>query len=293
MSYYERGSRRLHYQLIFRSDEGRDLETPLVVYMHGLLMDNLSSGYFTFAHQLSAHADVLLYDLCGHGRSKITSSGYHAQDHLDDLKGLIETVEQELKTRRNRPEIPETPLAQRSLFWIGCSYGGVLALKAAQRFSQTLGVALLEGHLGHETFVRQLRADLSSTGAEAEALIGHHFQHWLHRGSGRKRRRLAQRARQLIEESTLLEDLESSPLALDEWLCPESFTYPIYALYGEDSDARAVALDFLRRRQLAGAKDDEVHIFPQCTHALLWEATDAVTRTLECCVQRAKALQLK
>ena len=40
-----------------------------VVFLHGLVMDNLSSWYFTVANPVAQQRSVLLYDLRGHGRS--------------------------------------------------------------------------------------------------------------------------------------------------------------------------------------------------------------------------------
>ena len=233
MSYFTRASRRLHYQLL----TCEDASAPLVVYIHGLLMDNLSSGYFTFAHRLRERAHVLLYDLFGHGRSDLEPEGYRPSDHIADLTGLITEVTREL----GHSGAHESEVSAPPVLIIGCSYGGVLALKAARDIAQVKRVILLEGHLGHESFVRQLRADLSATGAEAESLLAQHFQHWFHRGSERKRRRLETRARRLIYESSLIADLEAEPLQLEEWLTPEALSFPINALYGEESDALTAA----------------------------------------------------
>ena len=277
MAYLERGERRLHYQLL----PGPSPEAPIVVYLHGLLMDNLSSGYFTFARALNQHAHVLLYDLCGHGRSLITPHGYRVYDHLADLTGLLDHVTAELTSR--------------ALFFIGCSYGGALALAAGHHLSAhtdytPLGVTLLEGHLGHEPFLKRLHADLSATGTEADALIARHFEHWLHRGSARKRSRLAKRAHQLIYESTLLRDLKTSPLELTDESLTRTLTLPLYALYGAESDALAPVVELLERRRRLGASHDALTRFESCTHALLWEATDAVTAALVQALMCARAL---
>lgn len=282
MSYLERDGRTLHYQLL----TSEAVEAPLVVYLHGLLMDNLSSGYFTFAHRLRERAHVLLFDLFGHGRSSVEDSGYRPGDHIADLRALIERTQQVLDERRDEP-------LTRPLVLIGCSYGGVLALKASHEISQVSRVILLEGHLGHEGFVQRLRADLGAKGSEAEALLARHFQHWLHRGSERKRRRLAERSQRLIYESSLIADLEEHPLALEELITPISAQRPIDALYGSESDALPATQSLLERRAEAGVRGDSLKIFPGKTHALLWEATEEVINELECCIERVKAIQLK
>ena len=42
---------------------------PTVLFLHGLIMDNLSSWYFTAATAVARCCRVLLMDLRGHGRS--------------------------------------------------------------------------------------------------------------------------------------------------------------------------------------------------------------------------------
>ena len=54
---------RIHYQRVGRG-------TTPVVMLHGLMIDDLSSLYFTTAPALADLADVILYDLRGHGRSE-------------------------------------------------------------------------------------------------------------------------------------------------------------------------------------------------------------------------------
>ena len=52
---------------------GRD--TPSVFFIHGLVMDNLSSWYFTVAPRVAQLAGVVVYDLRGHGRSQRPHKG--------------------------------------------------------------------------------------------------------------------------------------------------------------------------------------------------------------------------
>ena len=57
---------RLHFQRL--GDPAR----PSVVFVHGLIMDNLASWYFTVANAVASSNDVILYDLRGHGLSEDT-----------------------------------------------------------------------------------------------------------------------------------------------------------------------------------------------------------------------------
>ena len=75
---------RLHYQLIDGARGG-----VAVVFLHGLVMDNLASWYFTVANPVAQHADVLLYDLRGHGKSERPRDGYTLPEMVADLAELI------------------------------------------------------------------------------------------------------------------------------------------------------------------------------------------------------------
>ncbi|HWL88800.1 MAG TPA: alpha/beta fold hydrolase, partial [Polyangiaceae bacterium] len=59
---------RLHVQRMGVADPSEN-RGRRVVFLHGLVMDNLSSWYFTVANVVAAFADVVLYDLRGHGLS--------------------------------------------------------------------------------------------------------------------------------------------------------------------------------------------------------------------------------
>src|SRR5262245_23303815 len=67
-------------------------EGPTVVLLHGLVMDNLSSLYFTLANPLAATCDVILYDLRGHGMSERPASGYTLREMVLDLAALLDAL---------------------------------------------------------------------------------------------------------------------------------------------------------------------------------------------------------
>ena len=79
---------KLHTQHLTGGDDtGR---RPQVVMLHGLVIDNLSSWYYTLANPIAMNADVHLYDLRGHGRSEMPPSGYTVEDNVDDLVALLD-----------------------------------------------------------------------------------------------------------------------------------------------------------------------------------------------------------
>jgi len=244
----------LHYQLLSPHPEPQRASAPCVVYLHGLVMDNLSSGYFTFAQALSAERSLLLYDLRGHGKSSLTPQGYKVTEHVDELLRLLEAL----------------GLGAAPLHLVGSSFGGAVAMEAARRHPKRVqSLVLIDGHPSSRAFFEQLGADLSAPPEAQQALIAQHFQHWLSRGVPRRRDRLAQRAEALIHETSLLDDLRAGAPELSGPLPPT------LALYGAESDALSFA-----QRALAGRPEVTWRLFSGRSHALLWEETDAVREAL-------------
>jgi pimeloyl-ACP methyl ester carboxylesterase len=231
---------RHHVQRLGKGDQ-------TVVFVHGLVMDNLSSFYFTLANPVAEHASVLLYDLRGHGMSERPASGYRVEDFVADLAALT-------------ADSPTIDL-------VGNSFGGLIALAFAAAYpSRVRKLALIDAHTGTDGWAAQMTATLGLQGAARDAKIAESFQSWLGRHSERKRNRLAESAKALVEDTSLVADLRDSPgVSLDGIACET------LALYGESSDVRAhgeaLAAKLLRCT---------FELFPGCSHSILWEATATV-----------------
>jgi pimeloyl-ACP methyl ester carboxylesterase len=233
-----------------------------VVFLHGLVMDNLSSFYFTLANPIALQAEVVLYDLRGHGMSERPASGYAVQDMVADLGGLLDALG-----------------LRRPVTLVGNSFGGQLALTFAARHpARVAGLILIDGHDGGDGWSARMAATLALRGDERDRKIAESFQSWLGRHSERKRTRLARSAQALVERTSLLSDVAdptaSAPLddaALSRIHCP------VLAIYGESSDVRT------RGEHLARSLPDcTFDIVPGCSHSVLWEATARVRqRVLE------------
>jgi pimeloyl-ACP methyl ester carboxylesterase len=85
-----------------------------VVFLHGLIIDNLSSFYLTLANPTARNAQVLLYDLRGHGKSERTPAGYGVADMVADLAAILNVLG-----------------ITRPVQLVGTSFGGLLALAFA------------------------------------------------------------------------------------------------------------------------------------------------------------------
>ena len=230
--------------------------TRTVVFVHGLVMDNLSSFYFTLANPVASVADVVLYDLRGHGLSERPPRGYRVDDLVADLAALLDAL----------------GVARADL--VGNSFGGLVALAfAAAHPARVSGLALIDAHDGTAGWAQQMTATLSLKGDARDGKIAEGFQSWLGRHSERKRTRLAKNAEALVEGTTLVDDLRASPALTAAQLA--QIRCPVLALYGERSDVRDRG-EQLARTLLACT----LAIVPGCTHSVLWEATAEVRRRI-------------
>jgi len=236
-----------------------------VVFLHGLVMDNLSSFYFTLANPVAEHADVVLYDLRGHGLSERPARGYAVADLVDDLRALLDALE----------------LGAVTL--VGNSFGGLLALAFALAHpGRVARLALIDAHDGTAGWAEQMTATLALTGGERDSKIAESFQSWLGRHSDKKRTRLARAAEALVEGTSLIADLAASPPLTRAALA--TITCPTLLLYGEHSDVRA------RGEALAATLPAAtLELFPGSSHSILWEATNAVRERVVAFVREARA----
>jgi len=241
---------RFHVQRL--GEPGRGIP---VVFLHGLVMDNLSSWYFTVANPAAQVADVVLYDLRGHGKSERPADGYGVADMVADLDALLRELG-----------------IERKVVLVGNSFGGLLALVFAIAFPERVaGVVLVDAHLGDDGFAAEMAGTLSLEGEDRDRLIVDRFQSWLGRHSDRKRNRLAATAQALVGDTSLVNDMRAtSPLHSDAL---RDVAAPVLAIYGEKSDLRERGQAFLRSLPCC-----RLDVLPGCTHSVLWEATDEVRR---------------
>jgi len=225
-----------------------------VVMLHGLVMDNLSSYYYTLANPFARECDVVLYDLRGHGRSERPPTGYTVEDSVADLVGLLDALG-----------------IDHPVHLIGNSYGGVVALgMAVEHPDRVAGIALIEAHFAVEGWGHHMAGSLALA---AFGLAEDEVDQWLVEQGGRKLNKLARNAEALIYDTTMLADLEAvQPLARDAL---RAVSCPVLAFYGEHSDLldRARDLDEL-------VPNCDLRILPGCTHSVLMEATAELKATL-------------
>ncbi len=230
---------------------------PSVVFLHGLVMDNLSSFYFTLANPVAQRAEAVLFDLRGHGKSERPATGYALSDFVADLGALVESL------RLTGP-----------LHLVGNSFGGLLALAFASSWPGPLAsLVLLDGHLGIPGWGASMAQTLDLRGEARDRQIAESFKHWLGRKSERKSSKLAKTAEALVEHTSLIADIRGSPPLSPAALA--RISCPVLALYGEQSDLRSQA-------QLLPSLLPQARLIvrPECSHSILWEATAWVREQL-------------
>lgn len=230
------------------ADDVTGASRPKVVMLHGLVIDNLSSWYYTIAHPLALGADVHLYDLRGHGRSEQPATGYSVAENVDDLVALLDHWG-----------------IDEPVHLFGNSFGGVVALALAHRHPERVAsLFLIEAHFAVEGWGEHMAGSLAlaAFGLDEDAV-----QDWLAENADRKLSRMAKRSERFLMDTSLIDDLQAEkPI---DWL-PE-IACPTYALYGSESDI----LD--RARELeAKVPGCELEIVPGSSHSLLTEESNLV-----------------
>ncbi len=165
---------------------------PRVVMIHGLLLGNMASWYFSLASQLSARHEVLLYDLRGHGLSALSPSGYDLETMVDDLEILLESQ-----------GFSEVAL-------IGHSYGAMIALQFALRHPDNVNrLVCIEGPM---PLARGLEMDEFRDSDPETMLAALPIELQKSLGSGsRQGRKLMARLNFLLNETNLLAQLRREP----------------------------------------------------------------------------------
>jgi pimeloyl-ACP methyl ester carboxylesterase len=228
-----------------------------VVLLHGLVMDNLSSFYFSLASPIARSASVVLYDLRGHGLSERPPTGYALADFVADLDALLDALS-----------------IEGPVDLVGNSFGGLLALAfAIEHPARARSLALVDGHVGEPGWGDRMAATLDLRGEALDERIAASFQSWLGRHSARKRTRLAQAAEALVHGTSMVAELRASPPLAPERL--RALEAPVLALYGERSDLRPEG-----ERLASTLPRCTLRLVPGSTHSVLWEATALVQTEL-------------
>lgn len=270
MPYIDANGLRFHVQVLEDDPPADGPERPKVVMIHGLIVVNLASYYYTIAHPMSLLADTYLYDLRGNGRTEMPSSGYAVSDHVDDLRSLLTAWE-----------------IDEPVHLVANSFGGTVALAFTRQFPELVAsLVMIDAMLDiriEPSQASRLACDTSQApvagrpdadgGREQMLALAAAFrldeetiERWTRNHGTRKQNRVVEVSRRLVQETSLVSDLQQElPLpheALQELDCP------VLAIYGEHSDIFDHARALERH-----VRHCELHVVPDCSHLVLSEAT--------------------
>lgn len=189
---------------------------PPVVMIHGLSADNLSSLYYTLAPPLIGYADVILYDLRGHGRSDRPPTGYGLDDTLQDLYALLDVLE-----------------VDQPIHLVGHSYGGAVSIAhALDRPERTASMVLIEGHVARPGWAEYMAASIAFLAFSIERP---EVLEWMAENGGRKGNRAMDDVRSLINDTSWVHDIEHRTRTVtDDQL--RTIEVPALSIFGELSD---------------------------------------------------------
>jgi pimeloyl-ACP methyl ester carboxylesterase len=225
-----------------------------IVLLHGLIVDDLSSYYFTLANPLAAAGhDVVLYDLRGHGHSERPRNGYSLNDGIADLNGLLTALG-----------------IHQPVHLVGNSYGGAIAIgMAVQHPDRVADVTMIEGHYADEGFGEEMTETL---GLVTAGIHDEKWRTWIAE-RGRKTMKLARRGVTLIENTSIEQDLLATVPHSRAALV--ALQIPILAVYGGASEMleRARTLE----RLVTGTR---LIVLPDLDHRVLFNTAPYLCEVL-------------
>ena len=218
---------RFHVQRLRPNKPG---DHPTVVFIHGLVIDNLSSFYYTLANPVAQQGcDVILYDLRGHGRSERPADGYALDDAVADLVAILDRLD-----------------VVGPVYLVGNSFGGIVAANTALAHPERVaGLVLIESPCAGE-IARTWLEDITNTLSVSALGLEHNQAADEFGGLGSRRNaRQAHVASALLNDTTMIDDLAAvepvEPALLLDLACPA------LAVYGERSELAGAAAELLDR----------------------------------------------
>ncbi len=195
-------------------------QAPPVVFLHGLGMDNMASFYYTIAGAVAKiGAEVVLYDLRGHGDSERTRTGYTMEDSVADLAALLDAL-----------------AIDGPVHLVGNSYGGTIALglRGRQHPHRVASMVLIEAHFNVEGWAAQIAAERERVAGVVAEMGEETLQAWIRR-FGRKVVKMMDALTDLANHTSFYPDLtQARPIPVARL---RALTCPIRAdRYGERSD---------------------------------------------------------
>ncbi|WP_045875994.1 alpha/beta hydrolase [Pseudofrankia sp. DC12] len=235
---------RLHVQRLAPSGGARP-DAPVVVMLHGMVIDNLASFYFSLGNAMAdAGCEVVCYDLRGHGKSERTPSGYGIATAMADLTAVLGELG-----------------IDRPVHLVGNSYGATLALTYGVEYpDRVASLTLIEPPFRIEGLGEEMARSLTQVLA---AISDDEVEEWLQFSAGRAVGRIMRSAQALLRETTVAEDMLATKPFSPERL--SALPAPVLAIYGGNSE-------------IIEQGDGLARLVPDCTLVVLEHHTHMVLR---------------
>jgi pimeloyl-ACP methyl ester carboxylesterase len=198
---------------------------PIVVGIHGLGIVDSSSLSMSLGMHLAKFFDVVLYDLRGHGRSELVTSGFKVANHVEDFVALMDALG-----------------IDEPVHVLGGSYGSSVAITLAVEVPERVAsISLIDPQFPLPDWGDTLAKILEHYGQliyaddPVEALC-EAFNTTARRRAGL----LVKRGRRLLEETSILEEVRSEEsLSIEQYA---GISCPVMAVFGEDSEIYILSL---------------------------------------------------
>jgi pimeloyl-ACP methyl ester carboxylesterase len=231
---------------------------PTLVFVHGLVMDNLSSFYYTLAAPLARNGvRTILFDLRGHGLSARPQTGYTPQESALDLIAILDELD-----------------IRQPVYLLGNSYGGIVAMHTALKDpARVAGVVVVEAACAGASGELWIEDIVNTLSVAALGLEFDRTEDQLKALGQRKVAKLAGNANALLNGTSLIDDLISGTLLSEEALA--RVRCPVLGVFGAESELVGAAKDLAEF-----VPECETHVIPGLGHTVLREATGELLGTV-------------
>jgi pimeloyl-ACP methyl ester carboxylesterase len=234
-------------------------DRPIVVCIHGFAIVGGAAAAFLVGFNLATDADVICYDLRGHGRSDVAPSGYSINDHAADVAALLDALG-----------------ITQPVHLVGFSYGGAVATVATMRYPERVAsLTLLDGIVPLAGWEKSFYApvaeyermiqDAVDEGKELDEIIEDMIV-WVMGEYGTSRRRAERvggRIRRMFEDTSLKDELANEVVFDEEEV--SRIRCPVLGVYGDESEL--YFLDDVLPRLL---DDVQMHTIPGANHLTVY-----------------------
>lgn len=205
-------------------------DRPVVVCIHGFGIVGGASGAFLVGFNLAKDADVISYDLRGHGRTELAPSGYRIIDHAADVVALLDALD-----------------IRKPVHLVAFSYGGAIATATAiLHRDRVASLSLLDGIVPLpgwekdffgtiEEYERHI-AEAKARGLNREE-ITEEIIRWVMEETGTSRRRATntgERIVRMFEGTTLRQDISNEVVFAEHDI--SRIRCPVLGVYGDQSE---------------------------------------------------------